>query len=79
MLFFKPKGHCRPLNLQLFLILSMCQLIVALPNSVSFGMYLDRVQNRNKDSVCLFLLLQLLRWISFSKDMTDSNGVIFVG
>lgn len=50
MLFFKPKEPCSVLNLEMFLTLAMGQLIVALPNSVSFDMYLDQVQNRNKDS-----------------------------
>ena len=42
----------------MLLTLATGQLIVVLPNSVSFGMYLDRVQNRNKDScVSVFFLL----------------------
>lgn len=49
-----PKGYSSPLNLKLFLTLAMGQLIVALPNSVSFDLYLDKVQNRNKDSVSVF-------------------------
>lgn len=58
MIFFKPKEPCSALNLGLFLSLAMGQLIVALPNAVSFDMYLDRIQNRNKDS-CVSLFFPL--------------------
>ena len=61
MLFFKPKEPWSALNLELFLTLAMGPLIVALPNAVSFDTYLDRIQNRNKDS-CVSVFFPLFTW-----------------
>lgn len=71
-----------PLHLELFFTLSVGQLIVTLPNSVSFDMYLDKIQNRNKDS-CVSVFFSLFTSTAllglFKKDMIDSEWYLWVG